>query len=259
MLYKPFDFIDEVWAPITGDIVNNIQENKYIVSNHGYISNINYHTHHMVYSPKYCGQFNNRAYINLTDKFGNGLMCVISRIVAKCFCPGFEPGLEVNHIDGNPKYDYYKNLEWCTRSANIRHAYDNDLIHSTIDESMARSICHYLEEDKLSAEEISIRTGLCNISNNPIALISAIKKGKLWAHISKEYNIPLGRHGRVFSDAQIHEICKLIQTTPGISTKDILNNLNITYNDSDIIKYRNTISAIRNRRKYTYISEKYSF
>ena len=63
----------------------------------------------------------------------------------------------------------------------------------------------------------------------------------------------------MFSDSQIHEICKLLQENPSMPIKDILNKLNITYNDSNITKYRNTISAIRNKRKYIYISENYSF
>ena len=259
MLYKMFDYIDEVWLPITSDIIPGIIENKYIASNHGYISNINFPIHHKVYSPKYIGQFKNRGYINLTDKYGKKLLCVISRIVAKLFCPGYEPGLEVNHKDGNPRNDYYLNLEWCTREQNMRHAYDNNLIQSVITEDIARSICHYLQEDKLSAHEIACETGLYDISVNPIALISAIKKKKLWAHISNEYDIPLGRHGRLFNDNQINQICSIFEDDINISFHDLLNKLEININDNDYHKYSNILCGIKNHRKYTYISQNYSF
>lgn len=259
MLYKPFNYIDEVWAPITNDIVPGIVENKYIVSNYGFISNIDYSNHGQVYSFNYLGQFNNRAYVNLSLADGSGILALVSRIVAKCFVPGYAIGLEVNHKDGNPINNYYRNLEWVTRSENIRHAYDNNLIQSLVDEETVHKICKLLEEDKLSAIEIAVATGLDLISSNPIALISAIKKGKLWCHISKNYKIPLGRHGRIFNDDQINEICSILEKD-GINTTtiDIVNKLGIEVNGS-MQKYNNIISAIKHKRRYTYISNNYTF
>lgn len=260
MLIKPVEFYEEKWVLITDDIVTNITENKYIVSNYGFISNINYNQHHMVYSPKRCGPFNNRLYINLTDKYGKGLLIIIARIVAKAFCPGYAPGLEVNHIDGNPSNNYYKNLEWVNRSENIRHAYDNNLIQSVVDENIVRQICMYLEQDILSAEEIAEVTGLNLISKNPIALISAVKKKSIWQHISKDYNIPQGRHGRLFTDDQIGRICSMLEFDVSMNAATILNTLGVIPKDiTEFRKYSSTIAAIRHHRKYTNISSNYSF
>ena len=173
MLYRAFDYIGEVWKPITDDIVPNVREGRYFVSNFGFITNSDYAKHRKVFSFNYLGQFDNRPYVNLTDKNGHQLLCLVSRIVAKAFCPGYAPGLEVNHIDGEPMNNYYNdfdmNLEWVTRQENIRHAYDNNLIESLIDEKMAHDICRLLEEDKLSAIEIAEVTGLSKISTNPIS------------------------------------------------------------------------------------------
>jgi len=259
MLYKVMQYIDEIWVPITDNIVPGIVENRYIVSNYGYISNIDYDKHGKVYSFNYLGQFKNRAYVNLTLKDGTGILALVSRIVAKCFCPGYSPELEVNHKDGNPRNNYYRNLEWITRSENIRHAYDNNLIKSLLDENMVRKICRLLEEDRLSASEISYATGLEFISSNPIALISAIKKGKLWSHISKDYKFPQGRHNRVFNDDQINKICSMFETDIDISFDLILKALGMDNMSKDMAQFKRTLSNIKHKRRYTNISCNYTF
>ena len=47
----------------------------------------------------------------------------ISRLVIEAFV-GLRPkGKEINHIDGNKQNDYVNNLEYVTRSENMKHAY----------------------------------------------------------------------------------------------------------------------------------------
>lgn len=46
---------------------------------------------------------------------------LIHRLVAKEFCEGYSPELDVNHIDGNKLNNHYSNLEWVTRKENIHH------------------------------------------------------------------------------------------------------------------------------------------
>ena len=53
----------------------------------------------------------------------------VHRLVALTFCDGYEPGLVVNHIDGNKLNNNYTNLEWCTSKHNLMHAINNDLMH----------------------------------------------------------------------------------------------------------------------------------
>ena len=51
----------------------------------------------------------------------------INRLVAIAFIPKEEGKEVVNHKDGNKINNNVENLEWCTISYNVKHAYDNNL------------------------------------------------------------------------------------------------------------------------------------
>lgn len=62
-------------------------------------------------------------------KDGNGVLRRIHRMVAGTFLQNENPDIltDVNHKDGNKANNDVSNLEWCTRSDNIQHAYDTGL------------------------------------------------------------------------------------------------------------------------------------
>lgn len=76
-----------------------------------------------------CGTGRNGNY-QTTSIMANGKQkpLYIHRLVAEAFIPNPEGKPQINHKDGNPKNNDVSNIEWCTPSENINHAYRTGLI-----------------------------------------------------------------------------------------------------------------------------------
>lgn len=79
----------------------------------------------------------------------------IHRLVAENFLPKVDGKPIVNHIDGNKLNNNVNNLEWCTQSENVKHAWNKGL-NSRTREGSHRKVCCILG-GKIIAEYDSIK------------------------------------------------------------------------------------------------------
>jgi hypothetical protein len=112
--------------------------------------------------------------------------CLVSRLVANAFIPNPKNKKEVNHKDGNKSNNSASNLNWSTRSENMKHAFEMGLLNVRRGEDNNKS--------KLSEENvIEIRntyamgcftqTEIAIAYNVTCANISEIVNYKTWKHV----------------------------------------------------------------------------
>lgn len=128
-----------------------------------------------------------RGYMFVTVSINGKLKDLsIHREVAKAFISNDNNLSFVNHKDGNKQNNSVENLEWCTPSENMKHAYKNNLIK----DGCKGETCHL---SKLKDEDvINIRfQNLNGVEINKIAKefnvscknIKFIINRKTWKHI----------------------------------------------------------------------------
>jgi hypothetical protein len=108
----------EIWKPIKD------YEEHYEVSNTGKVRSYYYGNKPKLIKP----YITNKGYFRVglrKNKIRKGYS--IHRLVAETFLIKIDGKEHLNHIDGNKLNNHVSNLEWCTNSENIKHAFDNGL------------------------------------------------------------------------------------------------------------------------------------
>ena len=113
---------------------------------------------------------------------------LVHRLVAETFIWNKENKPQVNHKDGNKANPELSNLEWCTNSENMLHAFNTGLKNSEHQEGSRNSQSKLIVKDiitirKLNSDGVS-QTKLSKKYNVSQSLIHQIVSYKLWKHIA---------------------------------------------------------------------------
>ena len=97
----------------------------------------------------------------------------VHRLVADAFLENTNNHCEVNHIDGNKQNNHVDNLEWCTHSMNIQHAFDTGLKDRSLITGMKPKLTHSqavaIHDEYKSSEITYIELGVkYNVSRETI-------------------------------------------------------------------------------------------
>ena len=105
-------------------------EGLYDITNDGVVFSVDRYTvdgKHLKRKEIKGGKFSNGYEFVCLRKDGVNHNCLKHRLVAEAFIPNDNLLPEINHIDGDKFNNTVENLEWCTQSYNIQHAYNMGL------------------------------------------------------------------------------------------------------------------------------------
>ncbi|PHE75181.1 endodeoxyribonuclease [Bacillus wiedmannii] len=109
----------------------------------------------------------------------------IHRLVAQTFIPNLGNKPQVNHINGIKTDNCVSNLEWVTRSENLKHAFANELLIAKrgTEHTLSKLNDNDIREiRKMSANGIS-KMQISKEFNVSRSLISHIVSRKRWKHV----------------------------------------------------------------------------
>lgn len=131
----------------------------------------------------YKGSINQDGYLRIKFSIkGKVFNKFIHVLVAETFINNPMNYPQINHKDGNKLNNYIDNLEWCTASENMQHAYDNNLKRTDRKHSRAK----LTEADVLNiySSDLPIKD-LCELYNMEKSAIHRIRNGKSWGWLTQ--------------------------------------------------------------------------
>ena len=135
---------------------------------------------------KFCICDNGYLKVGLSKPEGVPKTMLVHRVVAEAFLPKGD-GYVVNHKDFNPANNCIENLEWCTDSENMMHAYlcgrlatpinnVHSYPHAKLSHDSVREIRERIKGNERHCD-IALSYGVCT------EVIGRIGRGKSWAQL----------------------------------------------------------------------------
>lgn len=231
---KPILFFgEEKFIPLTSDIVPDLQNGSYSVSNYGRIMNIKRGTILKQYVSH--GYYYVSLYI---EKIDNSKMFPVHRLVLGAFSnTPININLEPNHIDQDKSNNYLYNLEWMTHADNLMYTRLNRLQNPKYNGIKTGELSYNhnitLEDAKYIGEllEQGIKPiQIVGIINKPAVtfnVITQIKAGASWYYESgaRELTFLIPMVVKYFGHDNLRKIHELLDNYPDIDDFSILNSV----------------------------------
>lgn len=129
-----------------------------------------------------------KGYLHITlSRFGIKKTFLVHRLTALSFIPNPNNLPQVNHKDGNKLNNCIDNLEWCTCSENLKHAFSLGLSKAN-NEGAKNPKAKLTENDVLEIKALIKskfipQNKIAKMYNIDATVISGIKKGTKWKNI----------------------------------------------------------------------------
>lgn len=195
--------------------------------------------------------------LRLISSCGDKKHMTIHRLMAITFLPNPDNLSEVNHIDGNKKNNKLSNLEWISKSDNIKHAFSLGL-NCSKGTNNGRAT---LNEDQVLVIYQELLSGESNLVlaekyDTSVGIISDIKRKSSWQHITKDLpDIKIKFKAEPVSNNVAEFICALLQE--GLKPTPVLNKCIEKFGNTSV--KIDTVYDIKRRRIFKEISSKYKW
>lgn len=237
------------WKYIVG--IPGIPDYRFMVSNTGEVMNVKTGT-------LLSKRLSNRGYIMISIR---NKWFSMHRLVAIFFVPGKSvEKTDVDHKDTCKLNNYYTNLEWVTKSENIKRAYDkgvmkpmvgDDCPSSTIPSSEVDTICRMLLEYDGNTKKV-LQYCIDNNIKASYQIIQQIKHKQSWVSISDMWFDKDRFKINHFTEEDVRKICESLVKNDGRIQK-VVDELK---EEIPVISYARVVS-IKMKTSHVAISDEY--
>lgn len=186
MQFDQSTYPGEIWTGIPG------YHSRYLVGERGRVLSLVRRTEgrRIIYreKAKFMAPILSNGYLNIMLSNEEGkIIWRINRLIATIFIPNPDNLPEVNHKDGNPFNNHKDNLEWCTRSQNMKHLYSVLQRGHVCGEASAKSDLTNDDVAKIYLMTAS-NTSIAEIYGVSRKTIANIKNGISWRHVTQDHS-----------------------------------------------------------------------